>query len=96
MNANLLAGAVAFFIGAAEVFLSVVLFGFAFSEKTLKMLAALLGKIAVYGGSFYLLATALRPGVAGAAIGFAAGYFPGLLVWYLTRGRKTAGGGKTD
>ena len=96
MELNLLAAAAALLMGAVQALLDAVLFGAAFSGKTIKMLAALLGKIAVYGGFFYLLATTLRPGVAGAAAGFAVGFFPGLLIWYFTKGRKTAGGGKTD
>ena len=96
MGVNLPAAVVALTVGAAQALLDVVLFGAAFSQKPVKMIAALLGKLAVYGGFFYLLATALRPGVVGAEIGFAAGFFPGLLVWYLAKGRKTMGGGKPD
>lgn len=94
MELNLIAAAVAFCIGVLQVLLTAVLFGAAFSGKTIRMLVSLLGKIAVYGGFFYLLATVLRPAAAGAAIGFGAGFFPGLLMWYLTRGRKQAKGGK--
>ena len=96
MDPNLPAAAAAVFVGAAQALLGVALFGAAFSGRKVKMLVSLVGKIAVYGGFFYLLATALRSGAAGAAIGFGAGFFPGLLVWYFTKGRKSAGGGKTD
>ncbi len=94
MELNLLAAAAALFVGAVELLLTAVLFGAAFSEKKIKMLVSLLGKIAVYGGFFYLLATVLRAGAVGAAVGFALGFFPGLAVWYLTQGRKQAKGGK--
>ena len=96
MQMHLIAAALAFTAGIAQVLLSSVLFRAVFTEKVKKMLAALFGKIAVYGGFFYLLFTVLRPGITGAAVGFAAGFFPGLLVWYLVRGRRLLKGGNAD
>ena len=96
MAVSVLAAIVALGVGVGEVLLDTVLFRAAFAPEPVKMLLALFGKIAVYGGFFYLLWTALRAGIVGAGIGFALGFFPGLMLWYLFKGRKAIGGGKTD
>lgn len=96
MAVSVFAAIVALAVGVGEVLLDTVLFRAAFASETVKMLLALFGKIAVYGGFFCLLWTVFRPGIVGAAVGFALGFFPGLTLWYLLKGRKTIGGGKTD
>ena len=94
MDPNLPAAAAAVFVGAAQALLGVALFGAAFSGRKVKMLVSLVGKIAVYGGFFYLLFTVLRAAIVGAAVGFGVGFFPGLIVWSLLKGAKQLGGGK--
>lgn len=94
MQMHLIAAALAFTAGIAQVLLSSVLFRAVFSEKVNKMLAALFGKIAVYGGFFYLLFTVFRSAAVSAAVGFGLGFFPGLILWYVCKGAKQVGGGK--
>lgn len=94
MKGTVLAAAVALVIGVGQVFLDTVLFRAAFSSEKLKMLLALFGKIAVYGGFFYLLFTVFRPAAVSAAVGFGLGFFPGLILWYVCKGAKQVGGGK--
>ena len=89
MKEIILAAIVALAVGVGQVMLDTVLFRAAFASQTIKMLLALLGKIAVYGGFFYLLFTVFRAGIVGAAVGFGIGFFPGLLLWYLFKGKKS-------
>ena len=94
MKGSILAATAALAIGVGQVLLDTVLFRAAFAQKTLKMLLALFGKIAVYGGFFYLLFTVFRSVIVSAAVGFGLGFFPGLIAWFVFKGAKQVGGGK--
>ena len=88
------AAIIALAVGVGQFLLDTVLFRAAFAAKPSKMLLALFGKIAVYGGFFYLLFTVLRQVIVGAAVGFGLGFFPGLILWFVFKGAKQIGGGK--
>ena len=88
MMMTVLAVIAALAIGVLQVFLDTVLFRAAFAAKPAKMLLALFGKLAVYGGFLALLFTVFNAQIVSAAVGFGVGFFPGLIVWYLVKGRK--------
>ena len=84
----ILAAALAAAAGGAQAALNVLLFGAVFRKNVARAVAAAAGKLAVYAGFLLVLFLFFRDHALYAAIGFAAGFFPPLLIYGLGRLKK--------
>lgn len=79
----IIAGLAAALLGVGQFFMDTVLFSAIFKKEPLKALPVLMLKMLLYGGGFALLFVWFREYVAGAAIGFGIGFFPGIFIYGL-------------
>ena len=81
----ILAGLLGAAAGAAEAVLNAALFAALFQKRTARCLGAGAGKLAVYAAFLLPLFLVLRENAAAAAAGFAAGFFPTILICCVRR-----------
>lgn len=77
-------------VGIGQFWLDTILFKAIFSGKTVTGLLTLVGKLAIYAVGFFVLFKLFKEFVTAAAIGFAVGFFPALIIYGILKIKRSA------
>ncbi len=75
-------------VGVAQVLIDILLYGAFFAGKLLKGVLSVVGKLLLYAFFLWLLFKLFKLFVAAAAVGFAVGFFPLLIIYSIKKLRS--------